>query len=121
MSLERKQDFGNKSKQALSDLVFGKEIRVETDGKDRYGRVIGTLFVEGKNENLAMVERVVAGYVDHYNNVRLHSAIGYVPPAAVLEGRRDAIHEQRDKKLAKARLHRIEISDNQNHQDSIAA
>ena len=36
-------------------------------------------------------KRVVAGYVDHYNNVRLHSAIGYVPPTAVLEGRRDAI------------------------------
>ena len=53
--------------------------------------------------------------------VHLAEAIGYVPPAAVLEGRRDAIHEQRDKKLAKARLHRIEISDNKNLQDSIAA
>jgi transposase InsO family protein len=66
-------------------------------------------------------KRVVSVYVDHYNNVRLHSATGYVLPAAVLEGRRDAIHEQRDKKLAQARLKRIELSSNQNLQDSIAA
>ncbi len=71
--------------------------------------------------NLEDAKRVVSAYVDHYNNVRLHSAIGYVPPAAVLEGRRDAIHEQRDKKLAQARLKRIELSSNQNLQDSIAA
>ena len=65
-------------------------------------------------------KRVVSDYVDHYNNVRLHSAIGYVPPTAVLEGRRQSIHNQRDEKLAKARIRRIELSEKK-HQDSIAA
>ncbi len=32
---ERGQDFGQKSKDALADLVFGKEVRIETHGKDR--------------------------------------------------------------------------------------
>jgi transposase InsO family protein len=31
--------------------------------------------------------RLVGRYVDHYNRVRLHSAIGYVAPLAKLEGR----------------------------------
>jgi len=50
--------------------------------------------------------RVVAGYVEHYNNVRLHSAIGYVTPLARLEGRHKAILDERDRKLEAARERR---------------
>jgi putative transposase len=46
---------------------------------------------------------LVARFVDHYNRERLHSAIGYVAPAAVLEGRAGAIHEGRRLKLEAAR------------------
>lgn len=49
---------------------------------------------------------LVGRYIDHYNTVRLHSAIGYVAPAAVLEGRAVAIHEQRRQKLETARQQR---------------
>jgi endonuclease YncB( thermonuclease family) len=38
---EHGQDYGEKSKDALADLIFGKEVRVVTHGKDRYGRTIG--------------------------------------------------------------------------------
>lgn len=44
---ERGQDFGQKSKEALADLVFGKDVRIETHGKDRYGRTIGDVYVGG--------------------------------------------------------------------------
>lgn len=47
--------------------------------------------------------RLVDGYVAHYNNHRLHSAIGYVAPAAKLEGRERAIWAERDRKLEAAR------------------
>jgi transposase InsO family protein len=47
--------------------------------------------------------RLIGQYVDHYNNVRLHSAIGYVTPADMLAGRQAEIHAARDRKLEKAR------------------
>jgi transposase InsO family protein len=50
--------------------------------------------------------RVIGRYVDHYCNVRLHSAIGYVTPKAKLEGREKEIHALRDRRLQEARQRR---------------
>jgi putative transposase len=50
--------------------------------------------------------RLVTDYVAHYNNVRLHSAIGYVAPKDKLEGRDKDIFDARDRKLAEARQRR---------------
>jgi endonuclease YncB( thermonuclease family) len=41
----------------LADLVFGKEVRIETHGKDRYGRVIWDVVVDGKSVNGIMVRQ----------------------------------------------------------------
>jgi endonuclease YncB( thermonuclease family) len=43
---EKRQPFGQRSKQSLSDLVFGKQVRVEQQDRDRYGRVVGKVYVE---------------------------------------------------------------------------
>ena len=50
--------------------------------------------------------RLVGMYVNHYNDVRLHSAIGYVVPKDKLEGREQEIFAERDSKLAQAREQR---------------
>ena len=42
---ERKQTFGRASGRALSALVAGKRVRVEFDKRDRYGRIVGTVWV----------------------------------------------------------------------------
>jgi len=47
--------------------------------------------------------QLVAAFVEHYNNVRLHSAIGYVTPADKMAGRENDIFEARDRKLEQAR------------------
>lgn len=52
--------------------------------------------------------RVTADFVRHYNEARLHSAIGYVTPKDKLEGRAEAIHAERDRKLEEARQRRGE-------------
>ena len=50
--------------------------------------------------------RLIQDYVEHYNNVRLHSAIGYVTPKDMLAGRQKEIHAERDRKLEAARKQR---------------
>lgn len=53
--------------------------------------------------------RIVSKFVEEYNEVRLHSAIGYVTPRDMLEGRQAAIHAERDRKVAEARERRAAI------------
>lgn len=50
--------------------------------------------------------RLVGQYVAYYNDQRLHSAIGYVAPKDLLEGRRETIQAERDRKLEAARRNR---------------
>jgi transposase InsO family protein len=52
-------------------------------------------------------ERLIQQYVRVYNEERLHSSLGYVTPQAMLEGKRDDIHRERDRKLEQARLRRL--------------
>jgi transposase InsO family protein len=47
--------------------------------------------------------RLIQQYVDHYNTVRLHSAIGFITPADMMAGRQAEIHAARDRKLDEAR------------------
>ena len=42
---EKGQPFGQKSKECMSDLVYGKEVRVEGDKRDRYGRTVAKVWV----------------------------------------------------------------------------
>src|SRR5260370_41498157 len=50
--------------------------------------------------------RLIQSYVDRYNTVRLHSAIGYVTPQDMLAGRQAEIHAVRERKLEHARQQR---------------
>lgn len=45
---EKGQPFGNRSKQHLSDLVFGAPVNVDWTKRDRYGRIIGRVWVAPK-------------------------------------------------------------------------
>ncbi len=56
--------------------------------------------------SLEDARRSVSGFVEHYNTVRLHSALGYVTPKDKLEGREAEIFAERDRKLASARERR---------------
>ena len=55
-------------------------------------------------------EHLITQYVQVYNEQRLHSAIGYVTPQAMLEGRQAEIHAARDQKLVSARKRRAQAA-----------
>jgi endonuclease YncB( thermonuclease family) len=57
---EKSQAFGQRSKQSLSDLVFGKQVRVEQQDRDRYGRVVGKVYVGSLDVNAEQVRRGMA-------------------------------------------------------------
>jgi endonuclease YncB( thermonuclease family) len=52
---ERKQPWGNRARQALSDKVFGKIVDVVEIDRDRYGRIVGRIYLDGRDINREMV------------------------------------------------------------------
>jgi hypothetical protein len=56
--------------------------------------------------SLEDARRPVEGYVEHYNNVRLNSAIGYITPKDRLAGHQQEIQAERDRKLNAAKEQR---------------
>lgn len=63
---ESKQAFGNRAKEELSSLVFGKTVRVDIEEKDRYGRTVGRVFVGDVAVNVEMVRRGFAWWYRSY-------------------------------------------------------
>ena len=60
----------------------------------------------GAPASLEEARRLVATYVEHYNHVRLNSAIGYLTPADKLNRLAQMIFDERDRKLEEARQRR---------------
>jgi endonuclease YncB( thermonuclease family) len=63
---ERKQAFGTKSKENLSDLVAGKSVVVDYSKYDRYQRILGKVLVNGQDVNLEQVEDGMAWHYKKY-------------------------------------------------------
>jgi transposase InsO family protein len=80
----------------------------QSNGKiERYHRTIKEGCIRpGVILSLTDARDVVEKFVVYYNNVRLHSAIGYVTPESKLEGRERHIFKERDQKLEAARVAR---------------
>lgn len=61
---EMGQPFGNNAKQAMSGLVFGKQVGFSTNTTDRYGRVVSKLRLpDGRDAGAEMLR---AGLAWHY-------------------------------------------------------
>jgi len=65
---ERKQAFGSKSKKSLSALLFNKQVTVEYSKKDKYGRTVGKIIVNGVDANLEQVKAGMAWHYKKYQN-----------------------------------------------------
>jgi endonuclease YncB( thermonuclease family) len=63
---EKSQAFGQRSKQHLSDLVFGRDVELHTRSLDRYGRTLAVIFVGGIDANLEQVKSGFAWVYDRY-------------------------------------------------------
>jgi endonuclease YncB( thermonuclease family) len=69
---ERGQPYSNRSRQALSNLVFQKDVLVRYQDTDRYGRVVGRIFVGDLDISAAMVRSGAAwAYRDYVRDRNL--------------------------------------------------
>jgi micrococcal nuclease len=80
---EHGQPFSQQSKKYLTELVLNKKVDIQGFGQDRYGRVLGLVFVDGKNVTLEMVR---AGFAQVY---RGEHAKGF-DPGPYLEAERES-------------------------------
>lgn len=68
---EKKQDFGNASKNFIGDLIYDKFVWVRTNGLDRYGRTIGTIYLNenmiGKSVNEMSLENGMSWHYKKYD------------------------------------------------------
>jgi endonuclease YncB( thermonuclease family) len=63
---ERTQPFGSRSKEALSDLIFGKQVTVQVVDIDRFKRTVGIIVMDDKDINLEMVRQGYAWVYRQY-------------------------------------------------------
>ena len=60
------QPFGQASKRYLAEAVAGQPVVVEFEKKDRYGRVIGKVLLDGADMSLRQVEAGYAWWYEYY-------------------------------------------------------
>jgi putative transposase len=80
----------------------------ENGTMERANRTLRERLEEEELTNLLQAKDVLAKVVRWYNNERLHSALGYLPPAEYYRGNPKVRHEERRRKLAEARQRRKE-------------
>src|SRR5438270_7707410 len=80
----------------------------QSNGKiERWHRILKEECIRpGTPLTLEDARRIVGKFVEYYNTVRLHSALGYITPKDKLAGTEKAIFDARDRKLEEARERR---------------
>ena len=76
---EKKQAFGNASRKFLADLVADREVRVTYAKRDRYQRILGTVYLDDSDVNLEMLR---AGMAWHYRKYDSNPAYAQAESAA---------------------------------------
>ena len=74
---EKGQAFGKVSRQYLAGMVAGREVRVTWQKRDRYQRILGTVFVDGKDANLEMLKAGLAWHYKKYDSTPAYAQVEY--------------------------------------------
>ena len=63
---EMDQPFGAQSKNFLNRLLYKKNVTLISQGEDRYGRILGEIYVDGESANRSMIRSGFAWVYDRY-------------------------------------------------------
>ena len=64
---ESRQDYGQRSKQSLSEIVFDKMVAIEVLDRDRYGRSVCRILLNGVDVNKIQLQRGMAWHYVQYS------------------------------------------------------
>lgn len=65
---EKKQAFGEVSRKHLASMIAGKDVRLEWQSRDKYGRILGEVYAGTTNVNLRMVADGLAWHYRNFDN-----------------------------------------------------
>jgi endonuclease YncB( thermonuclease family) len=63
---EKGQPFGTRAKQAMSDLVFDRQVELYSHSTDRYGRLVAMVYMNGSDVGLELIKEGMAWPFDRY-------------------------------------------------------
>ena len=81
---EKRQAFGQRAKEQLSDMVFGHQVEIEWRKRDRDHRIIGQVFVDGVDANLELVTTGLAWHYARFQREQLIADRGRYAEAELL-------------------------------------
>ena len=65
---EKRQPYGNKAKQTLASMIFARQVDVDWEKIDRYGRLIGKIKIDSIDVGLEMIRLGMAWHYKAYEN-----------------------------------------------------
>ena len=71
---ESDQPFGEASKRHLKSIIAGRRVAVQYEREDKYGRLLGIVFLEGEDINLRMVKDGCAWHYRHFDDTPAYAA-----------------------------------------------
>lgn len=71
---EKSQAFGQKSKDQLSKYIYGKDVFVRWKSKDKYGRILGVVYLGTVDINLAMLRDGMAWHYKCFDSTPAYAA-----------------------------------------------
>ena len=72
---EKGQAFGNRSKQTLSDLIFGKQVKIKIQGRHYERAIVRVFTAEGKDVSAEMLKAGMAWHYKQYDKSKNYAQL----------------------------------------------
>jgi endonuclease YncB( thermonuclease family) len=72
---EKAQAFGKQSRDSLLEMVGKKQVQIDTQAVDQYGRIVALVSIDGRSVNQEQVKRGMAWEYSHYHSDKTYLSL----------------------------------------------
>jgi len=65
---EKTQPYSNVARERTEELARGRVVRIDVEDRDRYGRIVARVFVDGEDLSLILVREGLAWHYSRYSS-----------------------------------------------------